>query len=153
MNDVSVLWCQCFHSTPSCFHAVFCIFISLSPTSFEDINNFKCVWCIKDIWKSLSLALAVHDAAHLCIFPRYGCLPSKSFPTTMTFWKSLFATLACLHLVWTSEVCNTWRKPSISILVHFNGKHAFEICDFCSWTTFVFEPITWALNLKWLQIW
>lgn len=50
------------------------------------------------------------------------------FPTTLTFWKPLNATvLACLHLLWTSEVYNTRRKLSVSILIYFNWKNAIWI--------------------------
>lgn len=73
---------------PLMFSCCLCIFISLSPSPFEVINNFKCVWCIKDIWKSL-FSLQLDTVRCVCAFFHImGAYPQNPLSNNSHFLKA-----------------------------------------------------------------
>lgn len=111
-----------------------CIFISLSPTPSEVINNFKCVWCIKDIWKSSSSWTQCGVNMHFSTL-----WPTVTPRFLTTFWKSLNLTLfgLCFHLAWTDKACETRRKLFAFLFI------LMESVSFGIWHFFVASPDPW----------
>lgn len=126
--------------------------LELSPTDDRPVGSL--VWC----WKRIPVPLYELCIAGMCRRKGWACCGVSLMPFMSNLRRRicskclrgchLFLLHSFFHL---KEVCNTWRKLSISIPIYLSGScldiYNLKSAAFAQGTTELFEPITWAVKL------